>query len=63
MERVGYPRAGVVRVPRGAVLGPPCDAALQRAVLDDTLKLLQTASEPGVLVDLPHRWTPAQGAA
>jgi hypothetical protein len=53
------PRAAVTAFPMGRPLGPPGNAALQRAVLRDALALLKTAREPGTIVELPHEWRPA----
>ena len=56
MERINYPRAAVVRFPRGATVGAPHMPEQQRQVLLDTLEVLRTATAPGTLVELPHRW-------
>lgn len=58
MERLGLPRAVLVKFPRGANVGPPGDAALQRKVLSDALTRFERAQVPGQIVELPHRWQP-----
>lgn len=55
-ERVRVPRAAVVKFPRGANCGPPHAADVQRAVVTDALRVLETATAPGTLVELPHRF-------
>ena len=42
-------------------LGPPGQPEVQRDVLDAALAVLESASEPGTFVELPHRWDPAWG--
>ncbi len=59
VTRVGYPRAAIVKFPRGATCGPPHAAELQRQVIADALRLLETAQSPGTLLELPHRFTEA----
>lgn len=56
VERVRYPRAVVVKFPRGATVGPPGDSALQRQVLVDAFAHLQQADAPGAIAELEHRW-------
>ena len=56
VERIKYPRAVLVKFPRGATVGPPGDAALQRQVILDALHVLESATEPCAYVELPHRW-------
>ncbi len=53
---VKAPRTAFVNFPMGNACGAPFDAAQQRRILEDTLALAASASEPGVLVDLPYRW-------
>jgi D-proline reductase (dithiol) PrdB len=50
------PRAAYVRYPLGNIFGEAGNAAQQRTILRDTLALIDTASTPGVVVDLPYRW-------
>jgi D-proline reductase (dithiol) PrdB len=59
VQWVRYPRAAIVKFPRGATCGPPHAADLQRAVLRDVFRLLETAREPGTVVELPHRFSEA----
>ena len=56
VERVKYPRAVIVKFPRGATVGPPGDVPLQTQIIRDALDWLESASEPGAFLDLPHRW-------
>lgn len=56
VERVGYPRAAVVKFPRGATVGRPNDPKQQRGVIQETLRLLQSAQTPGALVELTRTW-------
>lgn len=55
-ERVRAPRAALIRYPYGSVFGRPFDAAGQTAVVVALLRVLETAREPGLIVDLPFRW-------
>jgi hypothetical protein len=50
-EKVRPPRTLAVPFPHGFPLGAPNDAALQRKVLRAALALLETATEPGTIVD------------
>jgi hypothetical protein len=59
LERVRYPRAALVKFPRGATCGPPHAAELQRDVIRAALALLVTATDPGAVVELPHRFVDA----
>jgi len=40
----------------GNTFGPAEDAAMQTKILQDALNFAVTATEPGVLVDLPYKW-------
>ena len=55
-DRIKYPRAAVVKFPRGATAGRPNDPAHQRQVLLDTFQVLRTATEAARIVELDHRW-------
>ncbi len=55
-ESVGVPRAVFVKWPLGHPLGEPGKTAQQRTVIFDALKLLITATEPGVIVEPGYRW-------
>jgi len=59
VQRVRYPRAAIVKFPRGATCGPPHAADLQREVIGEALRLLETATTPGTMHELPHRFTDA----
>lgn len=53
-EKVRPPRALFVPFPHGMPLGRPGDSALQTAVLESALTLLESPStEPGVIKDYP----------
>jgi hypothetical protein len=55
-ENVKPPRTLFVRFPFGAPLGPAGDNETQRGVLMETLEILATATEPGIIVDSPRVW-------
>ena len=50
------PRSLFVNHPMGNTFGRAGDRALQKEILRAALDLAVTATEPGVLVDLPPRW-------
>ena len=54
--QVKPPRSVFVNHPMGNNFGPPHDADAQRRILRDALALTDTATEAGVLVDLPYQW-------
>ncbi len=54
--KVPGPRNMLVRFPYGAAFGEPGEVDQQMTVLRDLLWVLQTASEPGALVERPYRW-------
>lgn len=54
--QVRPPRTFFVRYPFGHPLGEPGNRAQQRRLLLDALDVLQTAREPGVIVDAPYPW-------
>ena len=56
VERINYPRAAVVKFPRGATLGRAHDSAQHKQVLLDTFEVLRTATAPGTVVELAHKW-------
>ena len=56
VKRVIYPRAAMVKFPRGATIGAPNNAAQQRQVILDAFEVLKTAGAPGTVVELSHRW-------
>jgi len=53
---VGVPRAAYVRFPLGNPLGEPNRADQQHLVLARLLELIETATEPDTVVELPYRW-------
>jgi len=55
-EQTRPPRAIFLKWPYGHPLGEPGNIKQQRAVLDKALELLETAREPGMIVDIPWRW-------
>ena len=50
------PRVAYVRFPFGQPLGEPGNADQHRVVIEDALRLLTTATEPGIVEELPYRW-------
>jgi D-proline reductase (dithiol) PrdB len=55
-ENVGIPRALHVRFPYGAPLGPAGRVETQQAVIREALALLDTATEPAVIVESAVEW-------
>ena len=55
-EQVLPPRSVFVNFPMGNPFGKPGDVAMQRRVLGDALRLAETATRGGTLVDLPYAW-------
>lgn len=53
---VGVPRALFVKWPLGHPLGEPGNAAQQRTLIFDALKLLLTAQAPGIIAEPGYRW-------
>ena len=54
--QVRPPRSLFVNFPMGNAFGKPFDRDMQLHVLRAALLLAETATEPGVLVDLPDVW-------
>jgi len=54
--QVKPPRSLFVNFPMGNAFGKPFDRNMQLAVLRAALDLVETSTEPGVLVDLPCEW-------
>ena len=50
------PRVAYVRFPFGQPLGEPGNADQHRVVIEDALRLLTTATEPGKVEALSYRW-------
>lgn len=55
-EKVLAPRTVFLNYPFGAVFGEPGAVDQQLTVIRDLLLLLQTAKEPGSIVDMPYKW-------
>lgn len=55
-EEVRPPRSVFVKWPMGHPLGEPGRVETQTAVIGAAFKLLVSATEPGIIVDLPFRW-------
>jgi hypothetical protein len=55
-EAVGVPRAVFLRWPLGHPLGEPGNAAQQRTVIFDALRLVATARQPGIIHEPGYRW-------
>ena len=55
-EKVRPPRVAHVRFPFGRPMGEPNNPDQHRVIIEDTLRILETATEPGTLVNLPYRW-------
>jgi len=55
-EQIRPPRSLFVNFPMGNAFGAPFDVTMQMAILRAALELAETATEPGVLVDLPYVW-------
>ena len=56
VERLQYPRAALVRFPRGATVGAPHDIATQQTTLRGALRLLESTTGPGEIVKLDASW-------
>lgn len=54
--QVRPPRSLFVNFPMGNPFGRPFDTAMQRRILREALRLAETATEPGTLVELPCDW-------
>lgn len=50
------PRSLFVNFPMGNAFGAPFDQQMQTSILRASLNLAVTATEPGVLIDLPYVW-------
>ena len=55
-ERTRPPRVAHVRFPFGRPLGEPNNPDQHRVIIEDALRVLETATEPGTIVELPYRW-------
>ena len=57
-ESVKPPRAVFVNFPLGHQTGRPGQPDLQRAIIRDAFRALETMTEPGTAVTLPYVWNP-----
>ena len=55
-EAMRPPRVALVRFPFGQPLGEPGNADQQRVIVEDALRLLVDATEPGTIQPLGYRW-------
>jgi hypothetical protein len=55
-QQVLPPRSVFLNFPMGNPFGKPRDVAMQRRILLDALRLAETATRGGVLVDLRYEW-------
>lgn len=55
-EKTRPPRVAHVRFPFGRPLGEPNNPDQHRVIIEDALLILETATEPGRIVELPYRW-------
>jgi D-proline reductase (dithiol) PrdB len=54
--QVKAPRTVFVNFPMGNPFGKPFDTGMQRAILLDVLRALESVTEGGELIDLPYEW-------
>lgn len=55
-RKVPGPRNVLLKYPYGAPFGEPGQVDQQMTVLRDLLWALQSATEPGVIIERPYRW-------
>lgn len=55
-EKVPAPRNAHLNFPYGATMGEPGKPGQHLTILRDLLEVARTASTPGVIFDLPHKW-------
>jgi D-proline reductase (dithiol) PrdB len=60
VEHCGVPRFVFTDFPLGNPCGKPYDAAMQRAIVDLALDLLETARAPRTTVQAPYVWSEDQ---
>ncbi|RMF86779.1 MAG: hypothetical protein D6736_14350 [Nitrospinota bacterium] len=53
---VKAPRTVFLNFPQGHQTGKPLDRDLQRRIILDALRALETLTVPGSIVQLPYRW-------
>ncbi|RLB35244.1 MAG: hypothetical protein DRH20_11225 [Deltaproteobacteria bacterium] len=56
MARLKPPRSVFLDFPLGRQCGTPGDAEFQKQILRDTLRVLEEATTPGEILDLPYQW-------
>jgi D-proline reductase (dithiol) PrdB len=56
MKIISPPRAAFLNFPLGHPIGKRFQPELQSAILKDVLSLLETATVPGAIMDLPYTW-------
>ena len=55
-EKTTPPRVVHVRFPFVRPMGEPDNSDQHRVIIEDALRMLETATEPGTIVSLPYRW-------
>ena len=55
-EKVKPPRTYFLKYPFGHALGEPFNKKQQMAIFKECLDVLESAQEPGIIVDSPYRW-------
>jgi len=55
-EQVKPPRTYFLKYPFGHALGEKFNKPQQLAIFKDCLTILETATEPGIIVDSPYQW-------
>ncbi len=56
LPKLQVPRVVHVRFPFGRPMGEPNNPDQHRVILEDALHVLETATEPGTVVELPYGW-------
>lgn len=59
---MGAPRVAAIEYPFGRPIGQPHDREGQMAVMRTTLRALEEADRPGVVIHLPFEWPEAPEA-
>lgn len=62
-EKIGVPRTLAVEFPFGHTLGQPHNIIQQRNVINQALKVLESAKSPGMIVHSPEVWPVSQKEA
>ncbi|MBF0287677.1 MAG: hypothetical protein HQM14_07645 [SAR324 cluster bacterium] len=55
-EAVKPPRTYFLKYPFGHALGEPFQEKQQMQIFQDCLDILESANEPGTIIDSPYRW-------